>query len=106
MKSVSNRMRDHDESVIYEALKEAAPVYVAQGECMTLYAMELCGIPREDIVKVHEEFRRILNRRDILGKECRCMDLMEGMQKDYGIDIENMQVNFPDFERFVKEWRS
>lgn len=105
MRTIAKRVRDHDESVIYDALKEAAPVYVAQGECMTLYAMELCGIPHEDIVKVHEEFRRILNRRDILGKECRCMDLIDSMQKDYDIDIEGLRVNFPDFERFIKEWR-
>lgn len=106
MRTIASRIRDRDENVIYAALKEAAPVYVAQGECMTLYAMKLCGMNRETIVKVHEEFRRILNRRDILGKECRCMDLMGEMQKDYGIDIENVQVNFPDFERFVKEWRT
>lgn len=105
MKSVSNRMRDHDESVIYEALKECAPAYVAQGECMTLYAMELCGMTHDDIVKVHEEFRRILNRRDILGKECKCKDLIDGMEKDYSIDIEGLQVNFPDYDSFVKEWR-
>jgi len=105
MRTIAKRMRDHDESVIYDALKEAAPLYVAQGECMTLYAMELCGIPHEDIVKVHEEFRRILARRDILGKECKCRDLMEGMEKDHGIDIEGLQVNFPEYKDFVKEWR-
>lgn len=105
MRTIAKRMRDRDESVIYEALKEAAPVYVAQGECMTLYAMELCGISHDDIVKVHEEFRRILKRRDILGKECKCRDLIEGMETDHGIDIENIQVNFPDYDSFVKEWR-
>lgn len=105
MRTIAKRVRDHDESVIYEALKECAPVYVAQGECMTLYAMELCGISHDDIVKVHEEFRRILKRRDILGKECRCTDLIDSMQKDYDIDIEGLRVNFPDFERFIKEWR-
>lgn len=105
MRTIAKRIRDHDESIVYNALKEAAPVYVAQGEVMTLYAMELCGMNRDDIVKVHEEFRRVLNRRDVLGKECRCTDLIDSMQKDYGIDIENVRVNFPDFDQFVKEWR-
>jgi hypothetical protein len=72
---------------------------------MTLYAMELCGLNRDDIIKVHEEFRRVLARRDILGKECRCTDLIDSMQNNYGIDIEGLQVNFPDYDRFVKEWR-
>lgn len=105
MRTIASRIRDRDENVIYAALKEAAPAYVAQGECMTLYAMELCGLSREDIIKVHEEFRRVLNRRDILGNKCRCTDLIDSIQKDYDIDIEGLQVNFPDFERFVKEWR-
>lgn len=105
MRTITKRVRDHDESIIYDALKEAAPVYVAQGEAMTLYAMSLCGMSREDIITVHEEFRRVLERRSILGKECRCEDLMDAMVEEYGIDIEDLQVNFPDFEHFVKEWR-
>lgn len=105
MKSVMSRVRDHDESIIYEALKETAPVYVAQGEAMTLYAMSLCGMSHEDIVKVHEEFHRVLERRSILGKECRCEDLMDSLEEEYGIDIEDLRVNFPDFAQFVKEWR-
>lgn len=105
MRTIAKRIRDHDEGIIYDALKEAAPVYVAQGECMTLYAMELCGMSREDIIKVHEEFRRVLNRHDILGKECKCRDLINSMQKDYDIDVEELHVNFPDYDSFVKEWR-
>lgn len=105
MRTIAKRVRDHDESIIYDALKEAAPVYVAQGEAMTLYAMSLCGMSREDIVKVHEEFHRVLERRSILGKELRCEDLMDAMEEEYGIDIEGLRVNFPDFDRFVKEWR-
>lgn len=105
MRTIAKRVRDHDESVIYEALKEAAPVYVAQGECMTLYAMELCGMSHEDIVKVHEEFKRVVKRREILGRELKCTDLMDNLEKRYDIHFDDLDVNFPEYKDFVKEWR-
>lgn len=105
MRTIAKRVRDHDESVIYDALKEAAPVYVAQGEAMCIHAMMLCGMNKEDIVKVHEEFKRVVKRREILGRELKCADLMDNLEKFYGIHFNDLDVNFPEYKDFVKEWR-
>lgn len=105
MRTINNRMRDHDETIIYDALKECAPAYVAQGEAMALYAMELCGLDDNTIRNIHEEFLRITTRRELMGKKLRCIDLTEHLQSKYGIDTDNVDVNFPDYKAFVKEWR-
>lgn len=105
MRTIASRIRDRDENVIYAALKEAAPVYVAQGEAMCIHAMMLCGMGKEDIIKVHEEFKRVVKRREVLGQELKCADLMNNLEKRYDIRFDDLDVNFPDFEHFIKEWR-
>lgn len=105
MRTVGTRIRNRDESIIYEALKECAPAYVAQGEAMTLHAMELCGFDEEAIKCVHEQFSRITTRSELIGQQLRCEDLVEHLKSKYNIDVEDIRVNFPDFKTFVKEWR-
>lgn len=105
MRTIASRIRDRDENVIYDALKEAAPAYVAQGEAMCIHAMMLCGMEKEDIIKVHEEFKRVVKRRELLGQELKCADLMNNLEKCYDIRFEDLEVNFPEYKDFVKEWR-
>lgn len=105
MRTITKRVRDHDESIIYDALKEAAPAYVAQGEAMCIHAMILCGMGKDDMIKVHEEFKRVAKRREILGQELKCADLMNNLEKYYDIHFGDLEVNFPEYKDFVKEWR-
>jgi len=105
MKSVRNRIRDHEEEIIYDALKECAPSYVAQGAAMVMYSMEICGISNNDILRVYDEFLQILKRKDVMGKQPTCIGMMRHLKSKYDIDISDIEVNYPEFKSFVKEWR-
>lgn len=86
----------------YTIYKDAANTFATFATVATLMCMVRRGRSEAYIQKLYDELVLIYSTPNVFGKEIRLTDMMQRLEKNYGIDLSRIHVHLETEKEFIK----
>lgn len=93
-------------TAFYEGIMESIDSASACILAMCIWVLEHEGKSEEEIKQFYDDFRFIMETSEAFGKKVKAEDAMKIYGEKYGIDFENLQVNYESKARFIKRYNN
>lgn len=101
---IDRYVRENYEEIIYNGIAGNAEFVSKQAAAQFLWALSMHGYGTKRLHDCFEWFLAVCNMPDqILGKTSSADDVIRLMTDKYGIDFDQMQMNFQSYEDFCRE---
>lgn len=77
-------------------IEESTPEIVKETEAMVLYALYLENFSQDDVLRIHSQFKSILNWNEVLGKAPKARDVISFIENSFGINLDDIHPRFEE----------